>query len=70
MQAADPVALIMQLDLDAISLRLDAIRAEREALLVLLRTARAWQRHGRPRPGDVALPGAAPAGTAGAGPTE
>ena len=38
---ADPVALIEQLDPEAIASRLDKLQHERQALLVLLRAARA-----------------------------
>jgi len=36
----DPVAILRQLDADAIRARLDAMERERRALLVLLRAAR------------------------------
>ncbi len=52
--------ILDQLDPVAISVRLDEIRAEREALLVLLRAARHRQR-GRPRAENKPRP---PAGAA------
>jgi len=41
----DPVALVARLDANIIRSRLEAIRCEREALLVLLRSALCAQRH-------------------------
>lgn len=40
----DPLALVQQLDRDAIRARLDALDRERSALLVLLRAAQRMQR--------------------------
>jgi hypothetical protein len=54
----DPVALVEQLDADAIGERLEQLRAERNALLILKRAALARRRapahrEVKPTPGDA-----------------
>jgi hypothetical protein len=49
----DPVAIVRQLDPDDIEQRLDEMEREREALIVLLRAARARRRRERKVAGEV-----------------
>jgi hypothetical protein len=49
----DPIAIVERLDPDAINERLDQLVREREALIVLLRAARARRGSRRPKPEEV-----------------